>query len=259
MKESLASYVNDIQEANAETKRSNEELEHATKLAEEAVHQKITFIQNMTHQIRTPLNIIMGFTQVLRDGMAVLPEEEVKCITDTVDHNAKTLSRMLLMLFDSSDTGVSEELNSHKHELVSCNEVARESIAHTYQHFPELPISFATEVPDDCFVRTNRLYLMRSLREILYNAAKYSDGQHVSLHVSQTEHTVRFVFEDTGSGLSEEYHNQIFEPFTKVNDLSEGLGLGLPLAKRHINNLGGDLVHDPTYQGGCRFIIEIPK
>ena len=50
----------------------------------------------------------------------------------------------------------------------------------------------------------------------------------------------------------------LFEMFTKVNDLSEGLGLGLSLAKRHLKNLGGDINFDTSYKAGCRFIIEVP-
>ena len=259
MQESLARHLTDIQEANAETERRNEELLHASQLAEEAARQKTAFIQNMTHQIRTPLNIIMGFAQVLRDSQNQLPEEEVRSITDMIGHNTQSLSRMVLMLFDSSDSGLSEELNSHKQEVVPCNDVARESIDHTHQHFPDLPIHFHTTLPDSFCIHTSRLYLMRSLRELLYNAAKYSDGQNVSLHLSATDTTVRFVFQDTGPGMDHTYHDLMFQPFTKVNDLSEGLGLGLPLAKRHIRNLGGDLTLDPTYPLGCRFIIELPN
>jgi len=50
----------------------------------------------------------------------------------------------------------------------------------------------------------------------------------------------------------------MFTPFTKVNDLSEGLGLGLPLCRRHILNLGGNLTLDANYHDGCRFVIELP-
>ena len=125
-------------------------------------------------------------------------------------------------------------------------------------HFPDLSISFVTDLPDTLVIYTNKLYLMRSLRELLYNAAKYSDGQHVSLHISQTENNVRFTFEDTGPGIAAEYRDLIFVPFAKVNDLSEGLGLGLPLAKHHITNLGGTLTLDTSYQAGCRIIIELP-
>ena len=166
---------------------------------------------------------------------------------------------MVLMLFDSSEKGLSEELNSHRHEQVSCNEVARESIAYTNQLFPELSVSFETTLPDSFCIESNRLYLMRSLREFLYNSAKYSDGKNIVLKVSETADTIRFVFEDTGPGIAEEYRDLMFVTFTKVNDLSEGLGLGLPLARRHIINLGGTLTLDTTYTAGCRFVIDFPK
>ena len=78
------------------------------------------------------------------------------------------------------------------------------------------------------------------------------------MRITRTEDTVRFVVEDTGPGIQEKDINRLFEMFTKVNDLSEGLGIGLPLAKRHIQHLGGDLTLDTSYQDGCRFIIELP-
>ena len=259
MQESLARHVNDIRQGNDEAQRHNEELVEATRLAEEASRQKAVFIQNISHQIRTPLNIIMGFAQVLRGSFGQMPEEEARNLTGLMDHNAKTLSRMVMMLFDSSEYGITKDLISNKNEVVSCNEVAREGIEHSNGHFPELPIEFMTEVTDDFCIHTNRLYLMRSIREILYNSAKYSDGNHISLRVTLTASTVRFIFEDTGPGIDKAYHKMIYEPFTKINDLSEGLGLGLPLSKRHISNLGGELTLDETYTEGCRFIIELPR
>ena len=259
MQESLARHVNDIRQGNDEAQRHNEELVEATRLAEEASRQKAVFIQNISHQIRTPLNIIMGFAQVLRGSFGQMPEEEARNLTGLMDHNAKTLSRMVMMLFDSSEYGITKDLISNKNEVVSCNEVAREGIEHSNGHFPELLIEFMTEVTDDFCIHTNRLYLMRSIREILYNSAKYSDGNHISLRVTLTASTVRFIFEDTGPGIDKAYHKMIYEPFTKINDLSEGLGLGLPLSKRHIINLGGELTLDETYTEGCRFIIELPR
>jgi len=259
MQESLAQHVNDIRQGNDESLRRNEELAEATRLAEEASRQKVVFIQNISHQIRTPLNIIMGFAQVLRGSFGQMPEEETRNLTGLMDHNAKTLSRMVSMLFDSSEYGITKGLISNKNEVVSCNEVARESIEHSNEHFPNLPIKFTTEVTDDFCIHTNRLYLMRGIREILYNSAKYSDGFHISLRITLTASTVRFIFEDTGPGIDKAYHKMIYEPFTKINDLSEGLGLGLPLSKRHISNLGGELTLDETYTEGCRFIIDLPR
>jgi signal transduction histidine kinase len=252
-------HIGSVRYTTEQTKLRNEELERATRMAKEADKQKTIFIQNVSHQIRTPLNIIMGFSQVLSDaGKEKLSDEEMKSITDMMDHNSKHLHRMLLMLFDSSDTGLTEELNSQRHELILCNDVAREAIERTYLNYPNLHISFQSEIADDFGIKANRLYLMRALCELLYNSAKYSDGQHVSLHVIRTDNNVRFVVEDTGKSITEADRDTIFNFFVKVDDLTEGLGLGLPLAKRHIQNLGGDLILDTSYQDGCRFIIEIP-
>ena len=237
----------------------NEELEQATLMAKEADKQKTIFIQNVSHQIRTPLNIIMGFAQVLRDtSVDGLSDEEMKSITDMMNHNSRHLNRMLTMLFDSSDTGLTEELSSQRHELVSCNVIAQDAIKYTYMHYPNLHINYQTEVPDDCRMKSNREYLMKTLRELLYNSAKYSDGKNVRLQVTRSGDTVRFVVEDTGNTITEADYDNIFKFFTKVDDLTEGLGLGLPLAKRHAQNLGGDLILDTNYRDGCRFILEIP-
>ena len=259
MLQSLNFHMGSIRFTVEHTKHRNEELAKTTRLAEEAIMQKNVFIQNMTHQIRTPLNIIMGFAQVLRDNYKELPEAEIKSIGDMISHSTRSLNRMVLMLFDSSDTGINKELNSYKQEVIPCNEIALESISHTKNHFPNLDVHFETELPDDLSIHSNRYYLMRTIGELLYNAAKYSDGQHVTLRVTQTETTVRFICEDKGPGMAEEHSQLIFDSFAKVNDLSEGLGLGLTLSKRHAKNLGGDLILDTDYQEGCRFIIEHPK
>ena len=259
MQESLSSHLNDIQQMNEETALRNEELVRTSELAKEADRQKSLFIQNVSHQIRTPLNIIMGFAQVMKDSKGVLPEEEAKSITDMMKHNAIMLYRMVQMLFDCSARGTTEELYANKNEVVICNEIARESITNIQEQYPEMPMRFSSDVPDDFSITTNRSYLRKSIHEILYNAVKYSDGQNISLRVSEIGSKIRFIFEDTGPGIAEEECSHLFEMFTKVNDLSEGLGLGLPLARRHIRNLGGDLFIDLDYQKGCRFIIELPK
>ena len=259
MLRALNFHMGSVRYTTEQTRLRNEELERATLLAKEADKQKTTFIQNVSHQIRTPLNIIMGFAQVLSDTSGNgLSDEEMKSITDMMDHNSKHLNRMLTMLFDSSDTGLSEELNSQKHDMVLCNDVAREAIENTNLHYPNLHINFQSEVADDFYIQSNRVYLMRALRELLYNSAKYSDGKNIKLHIVRKENVISFVVEDTGKSIKEADIDAIFKFFTKVDDLTEGLGLGLPLAKRHAQNLGGDLIFDTDYHDGCRFIIEIP-
>jgi len=266
MLQSLNFHMGSIRYTAEQTENRNQELLQAMRLAEEADRNKTTFIQNVTHQIRTPLNIIMGFSQVLRDDVKTstssnsgISEEEMNNVTDTMKHNARILERMVHMLFDSSATGITEEMKNQKYEKVSCNEAARESIRYINEHFPSLDIKFNTEVADNFCIKTNRTDLLHCLSEILYNSAKYSDGQHIQLHIGLTDNTVQYIFVDTGKGIPEADRDHIFEPFTKADDLSEGLGLGLPLTKNHVLKMGGTITLDTSYHDGCRFIIELPR
>lgn len=261
MLQALQFHIGIVRYITEKLQQRNKELEEATKRAQEANQQKTTFIQNVSHQIRTPLNIVMGFSQVLHDAIKqreALPDEEMKSVTSTMDHQAKLLYRLVTMLFDSSDTGFSEELKTHQFDIVKCNDVAREAIEYLKEHYPKAETEFVSEVADDFSLQTSQLYLLRCLRELLYNSAKYSDGKHILLQITTTGHTIRYVVEDKGKGIPEADRDLMFKFFTKVDDLSEGLGLGLPLAKRHALNLGGNLWLDDTYHEGCRFILEIP-
>lgn len=258
MQSSLNQHISEIQQVNEETAKRNDELAHAKKLVEKAINQKTAFVQDISHQIRTPLNIVMGFSQVLRDCGGEMPPEEVKQLTGLMNRNVKLLNRMVLMLLDSSDVGLSEEMKSLKEEHILVNKMARDCISNVYAQFPDSSIAFATSISDQFSLHTSKLYLVRSLRELLYNAAKYSDGKHIILRVAKIGKMLRFVVEDKGPGIDKAYMNQMFVPFTKVNNLSEGLGLGLPLTKRHAENLGGDLIIDTSYIEGCRIILELP-
>ena len=268
MQQSLLEHVDSIRKTGEETKKHNEELARAQMLAEEGVQKKAIFIQNVSHQMRTPLNIIMGFADVLGESLAaqqdsasqsLLQDAELADITETMTHNAIHLRRMVQMLYDSSEYGTSQELFSGKSEYVTINNIAQECIEYTRERFPKTTINFESNIPPRAVVKTNHLYLMRTLRELLFNAAKYSDGQHIMLRISETISTIRFTVEDVGPGIPSDTLGMIFKPFGKVDDLSEGLGLGLPLAKRHALSLGGDLLYDADYHDGCRFILEVPK
>ena len=264
MLESLNYYINSVRTATDQTKRYNRELEHTTQLAVEAQRQKTVFIQNVTHQIRTPLNIIMGFAQILNcptDDTSLseeLGQDEIKSIASTMTHNSRLLIRMVMMLFDSSDNGKAETANCDKREMVACNDVCQVALKFTTKNHPDIPVEYKTELADDFCIHTNFRYLEYSLEELLSNAVRYSDQQHISLHVTRNKEFVRFVVQDTGKGIAEADREHIFKFFTKVDDFSEGLGLGLPLTKRHAETLGGNLILDTTYHEGSRFIFEIP-
>ena len=259
----------DIKFTEAEIQKRSAKLEQEVPLAEEASKRKQTFIQNISRQFATPLNIIEGLTSVLvgnianrQNGKTALRQkssEDIDQIKTMLQHHATQLLNSTIMLFDSSDLGTADPTRYLKKDTVACNELVREAIENVQKRFYMAPIQFETELPDSTTIKTNRLYLIRTIKELLNNAAKYSDRQHISLYLSQTDTAIRFVIEDVGPGLPKDFNEFLFTSFTKVDDSSEGLGLGLPLCKRHIAGLGGNLTYDESYKQGCRFIWELPN
>lgn len=256
MQKSIMSHMGRIEKTAQEIEEYNVEQEEKVEQAEEAIRKKNHFISHVLYQVKTPLNAIREGANVMSHCWG-LPEKKQEDITAKMKQNAVTLRRMVLMLFDVSDTGSDTSLHKRV-DKVSCNQVARKCVEYIQNIFG-LKILFETEVPDDLQVETNQLYLTNTISELLYNASKFSDGQHIKVRVTQTQETAQFIIQDVGPGLPDGLLEQIYEPFVKNDDLSEGLGLGLPLCKRHAATLGGDLVYDADYKEGCRFILEVPK
>lgn len=258
MQETLSRRFQDLNAAIAESARRNDELRKANADLEEAIGRQKEFVANMTHQIRMPLNLIMGFSQLLREAGEGMSAEDRQALLHVIDYHTMTLCRMSLMLYDSSDRGYHDEMVSLSYGNVSCNEVARECIGYVRRYFPGVSVKFHTALEDSFTIETDHLYFMRSIRELLYNSAKYSDGKNISLRVRANRNAVQFIFEDTGPGIPPDYQKHIFSPFYKSDILSEGLGMGLPLTKRHVILLGGSLELDSDYHRGCRFIMAFP-
>ena len=245
-----------------EARLHNEGLEQDVQQARENVIKKNRFMQQVAQHMRSPLNVITGFASMLRessDNKAMIGEEELANISSMMKSNAINLNSMVLMLFDASESDANEALKCKKEDEESVNALAQECILYTHTHFPNVNIEFSSTVSDTLRIVTNHIYLLRTLRELLCNAAKYSDGQHIKLSITETDTTVSYTLEDVGPGLPDDKKELLFEPFTREGDLSEGLGLGLPLAKRHAKSLGGDLVFDADYHQGCRVTLELPK
>lgn len=269
MQQAILAHVEHIKVTDEEIEKENAEMEKTMPLAKEAAKRKQLFIQNVSRQITTPLSVIEGLAHVLRANIEMrhnststetpLQEEEMHNIAKTLKRNGNQIYRLTLMLYDSSDAGIADKTRYLRNNVFSCNELAKECINYTLRNFHIKDIQLESELADSVCIKSNHLYMMRTLREMLYNAAKYSDGQHITLRITQTEANVRFIIEDIGPGLPEELIDIMYIPFTKTDNLSEGLGLGLPLCKSHVAGLGGELTYDSSYKKGCRFIIELPK
>jgi signal transduction histidine kinase len=266
MQLAIMSHSQEIIQTAKAVKKEAAELEKTLPQVQEKQKRKKLFIQNVSRQFIEPLNIINGLSNVLQSLIATRDTNtqqqqsvEMQKITATMKHYALHLHRITLMLFDSSDTGHAETERYRRCDRVVCNELGQECVRRTQEIYPVDNVRLESHVSDSLIIQTNRRYMTLTLLELLHNSAKYSDGQHIVLRITQTEKTVRFIVEDVGPGLPKGFEEVVFVPFTKVDDLSEGLGLGLPLCKGHLAHLGGNVSHDASYEQGCRIIVEVPK
>ena len=248
MQQSLNSQMGSIHDATDALRQRNEDRVQDMETTKVNIQKKISFIKSVLHQIRTPLSIITGFANLLRDSIAAQRAgDETKAISAdylneicvSMKHNAIHLKRMVLMLFDSAETETSSSqgLLYNRSDEMSCNVLARKCVEYTKSHYPDQQITFETELPDTTYILTNHFFLLRTIRELLANAVKYSDGQHIRLYVTETETTVRFIVEDEGPGLSEDLLDLTLKPLVEMDDQLERSGLGLPMAYRHAKSL----------------------
>ena len=235
----------------------NRDLEEASIQASRANEKKSEFLQDMTHQIRTPLNIINGFTQVLRDNYEQIPQEEIDDVTRTMQTNAINIHRMVSMLVVASSAGRETKVDTN--EKVNIKGLVAH-LTDIYNTNPPHTVELQTQVnvSDDYCLKTNCDYLTKILGELLYNAKKFTAEGYVRLAVKADELKVTFTVEDTGQGISPEVREQIFSTFEKGNIFSEGLGLGLTVCRQMARMIGGDLILDNTSPQGSRFLLMIP-
>lgn len=256
MQQSLHSKISEIRQINAEMEQRNKELIRANELVEEADKQKCHFIQDMSHQVRTPLNIINGFAQVMALDYQNISEEDRDDIISRMRASIKSISHITRMLnYSSAD----HRLLTSELTAFSCVELCRE-IAQSFQleHPQVVTFKLMTDVPESLTVRSNRAQVKEIISELLDNANKFTQEGSITLECSQPDsHTVAFAVSDTGIGIAIEDRERIFSQFAKVNYFTEGVGLGLSLSQRMAKSLGGDLLIDTSYQGGSRFVLTL--
>lgn len=257
MRRSISQHIKDAELTKQKTEQRTAELEQATQLARQASEQKTHFMQDMSHQIRTPLNIVHGFSQILRDDSKAMSEDDKKQIAETMYVHTNAFDYMVSKLLTASLIESHQSISTD--DIVSCSELAREAfdstsglIAHTAEMFLDC------RVPDELSVRTNRHHLLIVLTELLFNALHFTTEGSVTMRVEIVDDNLLFIIEDTGPGIPPDKVDFVFEKFTKIDMFTEGLGLGLFLCRRVVQLMGGSLTLDPQYTGGCRFMLQLP-
>ena len=260
MERSLAGSVAEIQQVNQQLEQRNQELKHAYELKVEADERKSSFILDMAHQIRTPLNIITGFVQVLSVNYHEYPADELADIISRMRSSSITIHRIATMLAASAatDAGVLPQM---EFTTFNCRQMCQEVIQSVMMETPNaIGIQLICELPDSTTVHTDRRFLMLILSELLINSCRFTTEGFIKLIVSRSDECqVQFAVADTGIGIPENKRDTIFAQFSKLNTFTEGVGLGLSLCKRTIVQMGGDIYLDNQYHPGSRFVVTLPK
>ena len=241
-----------------------EDLRRAKEAAESASRAKSTFLFNMSHDIRTPMNAIMGFSDMARRHMD--DPEKVRDCLDKINLSGEQLLRLINNVLDMARIESGRvELKEQTHRI-SDTMKAMECLFQAEGEKKKLDLRFFTQVREDVAVfdelRVNQIQL-----NLISNAIKYTPtGGSVTVTLEQTGSeagvlSYRFTVEDTGIGMSQEFLKNAFEVFERdreaVSSGIEGTGLGLSITKRLAEQMGGSISCTSRQGEGSRFVCEL--
>lgn len=219
---------------------------------------KTRFVQNMSHEVRTPLNAIVGFSQLLSLPDGSFPEEEKEEFAGHIVNNTKMLTMLLDDILNASamDSGqyriAYEEGEMHfmAHEAISSSEHRLQpGVTMTYKPSDEAPFSFTTDPRR----------VQQILINLLTNSCKHTSKGEIVLASSVCDGFVKYTVTDTGPGVPADQAEKIFERFTKLNEFVQGTGLGLSICRDIASRMGAKVYLDTTYTaGGACFVFEVP-
>lgn len=234
------------------------EMKKAYDKAMESEKMKTAFIQNVTHEVRTPLNIITGFAQVIADPEMDESPEERKHISTMMQKSTRQVTVLMDEIIGLSLIDSTEQVT--KDDDTNINKMLRE-LTEEYRDYAtsETEVKMETTLPDDYTLKTNENMLRRTLNCLMENAVKYTQEGSITVKSTEEEGMLKIAIEDTGSGVPEQEAEHIFDRFVKLDNFKEGIGLGLSLSRKLAKQLGGNVELDTTYKDGARFIVTLPK
>ena len=226
----------------------------------EETKAKESFLAAMGHEIRNPLNAIVGFSRTLIDCNASLSEEERIAYGEYIlQSNDQMLTLLNRVLDYSREKGDKIQLEVSRKSMAALMEdiyvihsvIIPRHLAFNYEH-----------APHDIDVLVNRTSMMQVVSNLINNAIKFTEEGSITLGWYEEEDSedkekrwVVLYVEDTGIGISEEYQHRIFDLYYKENNYTQGAGIGLSLCKELVTNMGGKITVKSTLRVGTRFEV----
>lgn len=250
--------INDIMKKEREKQH---QLEDALNLAEKANNAKSEFLSTISHEIRTPINVIMGMTQLAEEEKD--NHEAVMGYIEEIRLSSRHLLNLVNNVLDMS------KIESGEFSLHPQRYTFEELLKNVKTMFKRLcekkNITFRTEEyggqPD---MLVDKMRLNQVIFNLMNNAVKYTEvGGEVAFtflnQVREEEMDVKFLIQDTGAGMSKEFQEQMFKPFTQESNevlvSSQGTGLGLSISKGIIDKMGGELSVSSVLGKGTTFCV----
>ena len=238
-------------------RRHLKQLSKAYNKALESEKMKSAFIQNVSHEVRTPLNIISGFSQVIADPELTETVEERKHMAEMMQKSASQITNLIDEIISLSLIETTDKLR--KEDTVQVNSVLR-NVLEDYRSKTtnETELKMDSLLHDEFTFLTNRNVFARIVSALIDNAVKYTADGLITLKASSDGKNLNISVEDTGIGIPAQEAENIFGRFVKLDSFKEGIGLGLPLSRKLAEQLGGTVALDTSYIKGARFIVTLP-
>ena len=261
----VAAEVSRRRAAEAESRSLNDTLEHligreqvARRDAEDANRVKERFLATLSHELRTPLNAALGWARVLRD----LPHNDIRSqrATDAIHRNLLLQARLVADIIDVS-RGVAGGLERSRVDIAS---VVRAAIDTVRDAATARTVALETDMPAvPCVIAGDAGRLQQVVWNMLENAIKFSaDGSVVRVSVAWATEAVEIAVADQGPGIDPRFLPYVFDEFRQADEsitrAHGGLGLGLAIARRIVQQHGGTITGSNRPEGGALFTVRLP-
>ncbi len=255
------------QKSKAEEQKQKQLLMKTAEEADAANKAKSAFLLNISHDIRTPMNAIIGFTNI------ALHQNSVSDIHDNLEKVQKSSNHLLSLLNDVLDFSRIESgkavISPEPVDITQLTDNVQ-AIMNGLLYNRNLQFEIHREMPKNPYVLADVVRIREVLVNLLGNAVKFTkDGGKITLDVSsypgmdEKHIIVRYVVKDNGIGMSEEFQKELFDPFSQEDDANartqyKGTGLGLAITQKYLDMMGGSIAVESKKGVGTTFTVEIP-
>ena len=255
------------QKSKAEEQKQKQLLMNAAEEADAANKAKSAFLLNISHDIRTPMNAIIGFTNI------ALHQNTVSDIHDSLEKVQKSSNHLLSLLNDVLDFSRIESgkviISPEPVDITQLTDNVQ-AIMNGLLYNRDLKFEVHREGLKNPYVLADVLRIREVLVNLLGNAVKFTkDGGEITLDISSypgadEKHIItRYVVRDNGIGMSEEFQKKLFDPFSQedyanARTLYKGTGLGMAITKKYVDMMGGSIAVESKKGAGSTFTVEIP-